>query len=196
MSDGDGGQLTEVLDQLEELTDRDEVAIGDIVDKLGTQSFASVMLIFTLISASPASAIPGVTATVGIIVAMLVIQLMIGKRSLWLPGILMRRRLAGRRLKTAIGWMRRPVGLAERVLKRRLPALVHRPLLLLPLTLILCLALMMPLMEVVPASGSIASAVIALFAAGYLMRDGVLVLIALCLMAAVPVAVWQFGFSG
>ncbi len=43
---------------------------------------------------------------------------------------------------------------------------------------------------------AIASAVIALFAAGLLTRDGGLVALSLILLLAVPVAVWQFGFSG
>ena len=41
--------------------------------------------------------------------------------------------------------------------------------------LILGLALVMPVMEVIPTSGSLASAVIALFAAGLLTRDGAVV---------------------
>jgi hypothetical protein len=67
---------------------------------------------------------------------------------------------------------------------------------LLPLFLILGLTLFMPLMEAIPTSGSIASAVIALFAAGLLARDGAAVIASLILLAAVPVAVWYFGFSG
>lgn len=54
----------------------------------------------------------------------------------------------------------------------------------------------MPVMEIVPTSGSIASAVIALFAAGLLTRDGALAVMSLVLLIAVPVAVWQFGFAG
>ena len=54
----------------------------------------------------------------------------------------------------------------------------------------------MPFMEVIPTSGSIASAVIALFAAGLLTRDGALVVVSLILLLAVPVAVWYFGFGG
>ena len=45
----------------------------------------------------------------------------------------------------------------------------------------------MPFMEVVPMSGSVASAVIACFAAGLLTRDGILLLIALGFLSAVPV---------
>ncbi|GGK28316.1 exopolysaccharide biosynthesis protein [Salinarimonas ramus] len=61
---------------------------------------------------------------------------------------------------------------------------------------ILALTLFMPLMEVIPTSGSLASAVIAVFVAGLLVRDGGLVLASLVLLLAVPVAVWHFGFAG
>ena len=59
----------------------------------------------------------------------------------------------------------------------------------------LCIALFMPVMEVVPTSGSIAATVVALFAAGMLTRDGALVFAATLLSAAVPGAVWWFGFA-
>lgn len=188
--------LTSILDQLTELTDGDQVSIGQIVDKLGASSFASLMLIFALIAVSPASAIPGVTASVGLIVAILVVQMMVGKKSAWLPAFLLRRKLSAQKLKTALAWLRKPVGWIERILRRRLTAVLHRPVLLLPLTLVLCLALFMPVMELVPTSGSVASTVIALFAAGLLVRDGVLVILSMTLMLAVPLAIWQFGFAG
>jgi len=38
--------------------------------------------------------------------------------------------------------------------------------------------------------------VIALFAAGLLTRDGVLVVVSLVLLTTIPVAIWYFGFSG
>jgi len=195
MNETDDHGLTRVLDQLDELVDQETVSIQQIVEKLGASSFASIMLIFTLISASPASAIPGVTAVVGIIVAILVVQMMVGKQSVWLPDILLRRQLSGDKLRKGISWLRKPVGWVERVLRKRLSILLHRPFLLVPLVLVLGLALFMPFMEIVPTSGTIASTVIALFAAGLLTRDGVLVLLSLALLLAVPLVVWHFGFG-
>ncbi|WP_045393054.1 exopolysaccharide biosynthesis protein [Falsirhodobacter sp. alg1] len=196
MRDEDKHSLTQVLDRLDELTDQDKVSVQQIVEKLGSSSFASLMLIFTLISTSPASAIPGLTALIGIIVATLVLQMIIGKKTVWLPGFLMKRQFDAAKLHTAVAWLRKPVGWVQHILRRRLTFLLHRPLFLVPLTLILCLALFMPAMELVPASGSIASAVIALFAAGLLMRDGLLIILSMALMSAIPVLIWQIGFGG
>ncbi len=187
--------LSEVLDQLERSVHDESVTVHEVVETLGRKSFAALMLIFALISTSPASAIPGMTATVAAIVAVLVVQMIMGRDCVWLPRFVRRRRMSTKKLCKGIGWLRKPVAFVERFLKARLDFLLHRPWLLLPLVLILALTLFMPFMEVIPTSGSIASAAITFFAAGLLTRDGALVLISLILLLGVPVAVWQFGFG-
>jgi hypothetical protein len=184
--------LSDVLDQLESSAHDQSVSVGEVVEKLGHKSFAALMLIFSLISTSPASAIPGITATVAVIVFILAGQMILGRECVWLPQFITRRRMSSRKLCKGVAWIRRPVAWVERFLKERFTWLLHRPWLYLPLALIMALALFMPFMEVVPTSGSLASAVIALFAAGLLMRDGALVVASLVLLAALPLAVAYF----
>lgn len=188
--------LSEVLDRLEQSIDGDDVAISEMVDRMGSHSFASVMLIFALISTSPASAIPGVTAVVAVIEFILVAQIVARRRSLWLPSFILHRRLSAEKLCRGIGWLRKPVRFIERFFKPRLTFLLHPPWIYVPLVLILMLTPLMPLMEVIPTSGSIASAVIAFFAASLLTRDGVLAACSMILLAVIPFVVWYFGFSG
>ncbi len=154
------------------------------------------MLIFALICASPASAIPGFTAITAVILFILVIQMVIGRKALWLPDVIKRRRISSDKLCKGIGWLRKPVRFVERFLKPRLVFLFHRPWFWLPLFLILGLTLCMPFMEVIPMSGSLAAGVIALFAAGLLTHDGGLVVVSLVLLSTIPLAIWYFGFSG
>ena len=188
-------QLSDVLDKLESSVEGDSTTIRHIVEKLGHSSFASVMLAFSLVSTSPASAIPGLTAFIGIIVAVLVVQMIIGRTSLWLPRFVMCRPVSKTKLCKGIGWLRKPVRFVERFVRPRWTFLFHRPWLWLPLILILCLASFMPFMELVPTSGSIASAVIALFAAGLLTKDGALALVAFLVLLTIPLAIWQIGFA-
>ncbi|QPM92396.1 exopolysaccharide biosynthesis protein [Pseudooceanicola algae] len=182
--------LSEVLDELESALHDDEIRFEEVVDTLGRTSFASLMLVFSLIAASPASAIPGVTAFVAVLVFILVAQMMLGRQSLWLPKWLTRRRLGTEKLGKGIAWLRKPVHFVERFLKPRLTFLFHRPWLWLPMILIMALTLFMPFMELVPASGSIASAIIALFAASLLTRDGGLAIVSLGLLALLPVGIF------
>lgn len=187
--------LSEVLDHLESSAHGESITVEEVIETLGRKSFAALMLVFSLISTSPASAIPGLTATVAGIVFILVVQMIAGRDCVWLPAFITKRRMSTAKLCKGIGWLRRPVQFIERFLKARLTFFFHRPWFWLPLILILALTMFMPFMEVVPTSGSIASAVIALFAAGLLTRDGALVLLSLILLSSVPVAVWYFGFA-
>jgi hypothetical protein len=188
--------LSDVLDQLEDAAHGDAVTVREVVEKLGHHSFAALLLLFSLVSTSPASAIPGITAIVAVIVFVLVGQMLLGRDCVWLPDFVNRRRMATEKLCKGIGWLRRPVRFVERHTRARVTVLLHRPWLYLPLVLVLALSVFMPFMEVVPTSGSIASAVIALFAAGLLVRDGVLVAVSVALLAGLPLAVWYFGFAG
>jgi hypothetical protein len=187
--------LSEVLDQLDASIEGDSVSVEQILEALGDRSFASVLLIFPLIAVSPASAIPGVTAIVAVIVFMLVGQMILGRKHVWLPAFIRRRRISSAALRKGTGWLRKPVAFVERGLKARLTFLIHRPWLYLPLGLVLLLTLFMPFMEFVPTSGSIASAIIALFAAGLLTRDGAVVLLSLLLLSVLPLLFWQAASS-
>jgi hypothetical protein len=185
--------LSEVLDHLETTAHGDSVTVQEIVDELGHRSFAALMLVPSLIAASPASAIPGLTATVALIVAIMVVQMLLGRDHAWLPGFLADRRIPTGRLCQAVRWLRRPAHFVERLLKPRLTVLVKRPGLYLPLLVVLAITLVMPFLEVIPTTGSIASTAIALFAAGLLTRDGLVVLIGLAFVLAIPVAAWYFA---
>ena len=188
--------LSDVLDQLENSVEGESVKVETVIAKLGHRSFASLMLVFSLISTSPASAIPGITATVAAIVFILVVQMIAGRDCVWLPNFVTQREMSRTKLCKGIGWLRGPVRFVERFMKARLAFLFHRPWLWLPLSLVLGLTLFMPFMEIIPTSGSIASAVIALFAAGLLTRDGIMVIASMLLLLVVPLAAWYFGFSG
>ena len=194
MADKDAPSLNGVLDQMEHLSGGEDrqITVEEIIDCLGKHSFASTILAFSLISTSPASGIPGITAFVALVVMFLVVQMIVGRDSLWLPGFIMRRYIAAKKLREGVSWLRKPVGFVDRFLHERSTYLLHRPWVYLPLVMVLALTLFMPFMEVIPTSGSIASAMIAIFAAGYLMRDGRVVILSMILMSLLPIGVGWF----
>jgi hypothetical protein len=185
--------LSGVLDRLRDAAQGDVTTVGDLVEALGRRSFPALILAPSLIAVSPASGIPGVTTAVGLLVALFSAQMLWGLDCAWLPGFLARRQLPTTRLRGAIDWLTRPVGYLERVTRPRLTGFASRPFVLLPLAVITAIGCLMPLLELVPMSGSIAAAVISVFAVGLIMRDGVVVLLALVLSASVPYLVWQIA---
>lgn len=183
--------LTDVLDRLDSAGKAETVSLAQVVETIGPRSLAALMLIFALISISPLSVVPGVTTFVALLELILVVQMIAGRRHLWLPDMVSRRSMEGQRLRGAIDWLRGPVAFVERFLRPRLAPLTEKPLLYPWLFLILGLTLIMPFMELVPGSGTLASAVIALIAAAILTRDGAVLMLALmCLGGMVWVMRW------
>jgi hypothetical protein len=185
--------LTEVLDSLAAAAHGETVHIEELVESLGRRSFPALVLAPSLVAVSPASGIPGMTSTVGLLVATITAQMLWGRKSAWLPGFLMGRQITVTRLRSALHWLRRPVAFLERFTKPRLVRLATRPFVILPLSAMLTIGLAMPMMEFIPMSGTIAGALLSIYAIGLLMRDGVLVVLALGLSAAAPWGVWQLA---
>ncbi|MEI4469727.1 exopolysaccharide biosynthesis protein [Frigidibacter sp. MR17.24] len=183
--------LTTALDALEAAVEDDDARVAHVVEALGRRSFTSVLLIAALVSTSPASAVPGLTTAVALVILVLVPQMIAGRDHLWLPRFVMSRRVPRGAVSKGARWLRRPVGWLDRVLRPRLKALCHRPWVVLPLALVMALALVMPFLEVIPLSGSLASAVVALVAAGLLVRDGALVTLASLPLLALAAVIWR-----
>lgn len=195
MSGQDAGgtsRLSEALAALREAAHDGPVPLGEIARHMGADGMAAIVLVFALIAVSPASAIPGVTTGVAVAVFVLVGQMVLGRRSPWLPRLIADRRIDGAKLRSGADWLRRPVGWVEGFLRPRLTFLIHRPWSLVPMLLVLATCLVMPFLEIIPTTGSIASAAIALFAAGMLTRDGALVALATAALSVLPLAVWYF----
>lgn len=186
--------LGALLEKLEQSAQEQTVSVADVVDTTGPRSFAALMLVFALIAVSPASVVPGVTTGVALFEFILVTQMIAGRRHLWLPDVLARRRIAGEKLRAATRWLSRPVAFTDRLLRPRLSFLTEKPWIYPWLILILVLTLLMPFMEFVPGSGTLAASVIALIAAALLTRDGALLLLAgLCLGAFASLLLWLGG---
>jgi len=193
-SSSNGAALSDVLDTFEATLEGDHVRVAEIVDGFGGRSFPAFMLLPALIVASPASGIPGVTGMGGMIVAMAAVQMFLARESLWLPGFITRRQIPVRHLERALRWLRPMVRVVERHTRQRLTVLTRPPLVLVPQLIILLIVLCMPVMELMPLSGSIAGGAISIFAVGLLLRDGLLLLllVALAVALAIPWFIWQF----
>ena len=187
----DARPLSQVLDALASAAEGDAIRVEALVRTLGRHSFPALVLAPSLVAVSPASSIPGMTSTVGLLVATITAQMLWGRKSAWLPGFLTRREISCARLRSALHWLRRPVASLERVAKPRLDALVTRPLVILPISAMLAIGLMMPLLEFVPLSATIAGTLLTIYSVGLLIRDGLLLLLALGLSAAAPMGVWH-----
>jgi hypothetical protein len=150
-----------------------KVSVQDIVSLLGPRSFAPIILAVGLIGITPVDSIPTLPTTFGVIVFLTVGQMLIGRKSLWLPTFIARRSLPADRLKKALRWLDPYTAKADRWVGMRLTVFTHGPVLGLIALCCASLALLMPFMEFVPLISTLPSFAFTAFGIALLMQDGI-----------------------
>src|SRR6185312_5229104 len=100
----DPHSLQDVLIALEHLCSRNhgtKVSVGEVVQTLGSRSFSPFILAIGLIALTPIDSIPTLPTTFGVIVFLTASQILLGRKSLWMPAILSNRSINADRLKKA-----------------------------------------------------------------------------------------------
>ncbi|MGY6634010.1 MAG: exopolysaccharide biosynthesis protein [Alkalilacustris sp.] len=175
-SEGDPPDLLEILDSLRDLPEDGRVSVGDVLDQLGVRSFAPVLMLVSLLLVSPLSGIPGTPTVSALLLGLIVVQMLLGRDALWLPGFLRSVTVPAGRLRQALEFLRRPVRVVSPLLQPRLLVLTGRTGGFVVLLTCLAITLTMPVMELLPLAISIAGLAMACFAVGLMLRDGVMVL--------------------
>ncbi|HKL54307.1 MAG TPA: exopolysaccharide biosynthesis protein [Wenzhouxiangellaceae bacterium] len=177
--------LEQLLDQLELLSERRErVSLDDLIEAAGRRSFGTLLLIVGLILASPLSGIPGVATTMGVFVLLIALQLLGGRRRFWLPRWLLRRWVWRDQLLKAVGWLRSPARFIDGFLQPRLTWLVYSTGTYLIALVCVLLAMVMPTMELVPFSATVAGLALVFFGLSLVANDGLLMIIAIAIIGA------------
>ncbi|WP_232830895.1 exopolysaccharide biosynthesis protein [Tropicimonas sp. IMCC34011] len=184
--------IREVLARLDGLTGMDTVSVRDIVAAFGRDAFLPLMMIPALVVVSPLSGVPLLPTFCGLIVALIALQHLVGRHSLWLPGFITRRQVAGARLHRALVRLERSASWVDRHSRDRLQTLVRPPGATIAVALAALSGATMPFLELIPFSSSLLGVAIVLIAAGLLARDGLFVLLAfpfIAMAGSIPIAV-------
>jgi len=192
----DPKNLSDVLDLLEEAAEgQKRVAFEDVLDTIAQRSFGPLLLLCGLVILAPiVGDIPGVPTAVALVVLVIAIQLLMGRKYFWFPVWLRERSLGSASLRKAVSKVRRPARFVDRFLRPRLPVFVEGAAIYAITALSAAIAVALPAMEIVPFTANAAGAVLAAFGLALIGRDGLLALIALVL-AVSTAAIVIFTFA-
>jgi len=178
--------ISELLRDVAAQSGEEGLSLFELIRQFGDRSFALLLILLALPSALPVPALPGVTAILAIPMLLIAIQIMFGKRLLWLPGWARRRRISKQALTTLAQKGQKPLTLVEKILKPRLrwmqSYLAHRIFGLILLICAISVATPIPMTNTIPSMG------IVLISIGLLERDG-LVMLAGTVIGAVGVTI-------
>jgi hypothetical protein len=172
---------------LEKLCSRNhgtKVSVGDVIQMLGVRSFAPVILAVGLIAITPIDSIPTFPTTFGIVVFLTSGQMLIGRRSLWLPNFIARRAVQADRLLKALRWLEPYAEKADGWVGMRLTAFTQGPFLIAIAICCAFLAALMPVLELLPLVSTVPALAFAAFGVALLMHDGLAAILGFAFTAA------------
>ncbi len=180
--------LGDILDRFEELAEQESrVAVADMVDAVGTRSYGPFLIVPALIELSPIGGVPGVPTALAALVALFAVQMLLGRRRLWMPGWVARRGLAAPRLTRLVAAVRPMAERVDRWFHGRLRALTSGVGVRVAALVCIALAMLVPPLELFPFASSAPMGAIALIGLALLVRDGALMVLASLLACG---AVW------
>lgn len=187
--------VNDILDRLKEVAEKgDKVALGDMVEAFGSRSYGPFLLVPAIIEQTPVGAIPGVPTVIALIIASFAVQILFGRRHLWLPGFLKRRSIKAETLRKISDKLRGVARFLDRWFHGRLERLTQGPFLKAAAVIVLLLCCTVPPLELLPFASAVPMAAIAMFGLAMLVRDGALMIVALVLsLAAVGVGLGMFA---
>ena len=192
-TDAPSKALPDLMDMLARIgEDSDPVRVGDVIQAVGERSHAIVLLVPAMILVSPLSGIFGLSTLTAIVMALIIVQALLRRQHMWLPAALARRGISQKRFLKAVAWLRRPIGWVDRHAHQRLQMLVAPPLRLLSWLISLGLCLLIPFLELLPFTTSLAAFAISLMALGMALRDGLYVLAGWAVIGGFAGLLWWF----
>ncbi|MEO1988466.1 MAG: exopolysaccharide biosynthesis protein [Martelella sp.] len=173
------GITKEALDH----ADGARVSVDDMLSTFGSASFVPLLILPSLLVMSPLGGVPGLSSLFGIMIMLIAAQGLIGRNSIWLPGLIRHRSIERDKAAKAMKKILPVTRFIDRHSHRRLSFLFRSPLdRILPLACVLAGALM-PVLELVPFASAFLGLAVTLIAYSMLSRDGLF-----AVLAIIPVA--------
>ena len=191
--------MGDVLGELDELAaNHDEVRVADVLDDFGARSFGPFIMIPAVLEITPVGGIPGVPTVLALFIALIAVQLLIGRDHVWMPQFVQRRAVGSKKLHKAVGKLKGMADFLDRHSKGRLEGLTKGTAIKLVAAVIIALCCTVPPLEFLPFASTIPMLAIAVLGLALTVRDGALLLGSLLfagLATALGLATY-FGSSG
>lgn len=177
--------LEEVLKTAIENAQGDKVSVRDLLSLYDDRSFGPVFALLGLIAiVPPVSGIPGVPTTIGVILLLFSLQLVFGRKHVWLPAFIANLSITVSKLEAAHEKSQSVLEKIDKLVTSRLTWATDRKARYMAAILVSLLALMMIPLELVPFAVTLPGSAIAITGLALIARDGALMIGAYLISAA------------
>jgi hypothetical protein len=197
MAEHPAQDLEDVLGELQTAaeTSGGKVSVEEIMEAVGKRSFGPLLLLGGLLGMTPVAAIPTAPSIIALITVLVSVQLLFGRKSIWIPRFLEKLSVKPERVRKTVKICQKPARVIDRMVRPRLQGLTKPLADRLVALVCLLVALCVPPLELLPFAAFVPSLAIATFGLGLIARDGLVVLIAHAVsLTALGLLAWKFLF--
>jgi hypothetical protein len=177
--------ISGLLEQISSRVEQDQSLSISTIESVAGRRIAGPLLFFpAMLVVSPLSLVPTLPSFVAIVTILVAGQILLGRKTIWLPQRIRSAKLSAERATKALDFIKPAGRWLDRVSRPRLTMLTADPGQRLVALICILVALTMPPMELVPGASTTAGTVLASLGLSLTTRDGVLLLVALGVLAA------------
>ncbi|WP_421134458.1 exopolysaccharide biosynthesis protein [Alteromonas sp. A079] len=183
--------LCELLGKIKPKASAETCCFGDFWHVMEKRGFGPMLALPAFVASTPLGAIPGVPSVTGVIILLIALQILLGRRHPWLPSRLMNVEIEAHRLKTIVKTLRPHAARIDRFLVPRWFFMRHSAFRsLIALCCAACGMVMIPL-ELVPFVGLLPACAVLIMAVGMATDDGAVAIIGLAVAILGFMLCWQ-----
>lgn len=159
------------------------VQLSSIIDALNSRGFGPLICFLSLVMILPTGAIPGMPIIMGVLISLITVQLIAGRRTPWIPAIIKNVTVKSDSLKSGMHKAKPSIDWMLQYTHKRLDIMVSKIGLIGIAILCTLLALSMIPLGVIPFLVMVPASLIFLFGVAITTHDGLLVIIGMIIMA-------------
>lgn len=194
MSESDASTAVDILDRIESQIEEDgaSLTLDDLAGAFGQRGYGPLLVVPAAIGATPVGAIPGIPSVIALVLLLFSVQMLFGRRQMWLPQMLRERQVPHDRLRTGVERLRPWAERLDRWVHGRFQSLTSPPWVKIAAVVCVVLCIAVPPLELVPFAAMLPFAAIAVIGFALLSRDGVVMLGGLSLSGAALIVMFWF----
>ena len=179
--DSEPKPLQSILQKVDDAVENGETDLKSLVESFGNRAFGPILTLVGFFMMTPLGAIPGVPIAFSLIVITFAGQLLLARKTPWMPNVLGRVKIQKSKVDKARKFIRPVLTAIDGILRPRFQFLATGPAIVIAALVTIVLALTMFPLGAVPFGVVIPGFLIGLFGLGIMARDGVVMSLAFSL---------------
>ena len=167
--------LTDALEKIQKETNGDKISFGDLVEILNSRGFGALLIGPSLVTVLPTGAIPGIPSLCAIMIILISIQIIFGRKYPWIPSKLENITFDRKKFSDGVDKVKPYTKWIDGFFHPRFKYLTEKPAHYVVAVLCIALACLMIAFEVIPFAAFVPAFAILILGLGLSIHDGLLV---------------------